>query len=173
MCVCECATSVVIMRLGFASLLLACLVSHSLHCFASTRHDTTGHSLFFCVQAVAVAASEMEVARKKEFIDSRMRKFKLNMDIKAEKREGLRVKLGKSKQVRVENLEIQVMEEKAALPELNEFERTQADKRIKGGCQPAYLSACQPACLPARLPASQPACLPPSSCAECSRSFVG
>lgn len=83
-------------------------------------------------QAVAAAARELEIGRKKEFVDSTLGQFKLDMDVKAEKRDVLRSKLAKEKQQRVEALEIQVMEEKAALPELNEFEKSQANKRIKG-----------------------------------------
>ena len=49
----------------------------------------------------------MEVTRKKEFIEERMKEFKLNMDIKAEKREVKRLKLTKAKVFRVEQLELQ------------------------------------------------------------------
>ena len=44
----------------------------------------------------------------------------------------MRGKLAKEKRSRIEALELQIMEEKATLPELNQFEQDQAAKRIKG-----------------------------------------
>ncbi len=91
---------------------------------------------------MAAAAVEMEVMRKREFVDSALARFKLDMDMKSEKRDGLRSRLSQAKLRRVEALEMQVMEEQAALPELNEFEKTLANKRVAGAHDVCCCFAC-------------------------------